>query len=124
MKFLVIDDSRAIRAVITRMLTQLGHEHVSAANGREGLDALEASLDFDVALVDWNMPVMTGIEFVAAVRSCGEYDGMRIMMITTETEVERITQALALGADEYLMKPFTLEAFVEKLALLGVDEAA
>lgn len=124
MKFLVIDDSRAIRSVITRMLTQMGHEHAAVGNGREALDALAAQGPFDVALVDWNMPVMNGIEFVEAVRSNHEHDEMRIMMITTETEVERIEQALSRGADEYLMKPFTFEALVDKLALMGVEKAA
>ncbi len=124
MRFLVIDDSRAIRSLIIRMLKELGHQHAEAGNGREALDIIANNGPFDAALVDWNMPVMTGIQFVEAARAKPELAGMQIMMITTETEVERIQQALALGATEYLMKPFTREAFADKLAMMGLDKAA
>jgi len=70
--------------------------------------------------VDWNMPEMTGIEFVQAVRAKPEYDGMKLMMVTTETEMSQVSVALEAGANEYAMKPFTKEVLHDKLTMLGV----
>ncbi len=70
-------------------------------------------------LVDWNMPEMTGLEFVRAVRARPEFRPVRLLMVTTETEIEQMARALAAGADEYLMKPFTADALKDKLELLG-----
>ena len=121
MNALVIDDSRAIRLILGRMLRELGMEVAEAANGRLGLDLLDQGLDPDVVLVDWNMPEMTGIEFVAAVRQPPYLSTARIVMVTTETELPQVLQALASGADEYVMKPFTKESIFEKLQLLGIE---
>jgi two-component system chemotaxis response regulator CheY len=118
---LVIDDSRAIRLILGRMLGDLGFDVAEAANGLEGLARLDAGLVPDVVLVDWNMPEMNGIEFVTAVRSAPYSLAARILMVTTETEVPRVIQALEAGADEYIMKPFTRESIVEKLQLLGIE---
>jgi len=89
-----------------------------ACNGREALDWVKSSGPADVALVDWNMPEMSGYDFICAVRSDTSYDSMRIVMVTTDTELPQMTKALTAGADEYIMKPFTREALQEKLALL------
>ena len=121
MNALVIDDSRAMRMILGRMLRELGMEVAEAANGRLALDLLDEGLDPGVVLVDWNMPEMTGIEFVAAVRQPPYLSKARIVMVTTETEVPQIAQALASGADEYVMKPFTKESVFEKLQLLGIE---
>ena len=121
MNALVIDDSRAMRMILGRMLRELGMEVAEAANGRLALDLLDEGLDPDLVLVDWNMPEMTGIEFVAAVRQPPYLSTARIVMVTTETEVPQIAQALASGADEYVMKPFTKESIFEKLQLLGIE---
>ena len=119
MNALVIDDSRAMRMILGRMLRELGMEVAEAANGRLALDLLDEGLDPGVVLVDWNMPEMTGIEFVDAVRQPPYLSTARIVMVTTETEVPQIAQALEAGADEYVMKPFTKESIFEKLQLLG-----
>ncbi len=121
MKALVIDDSRATRAILRRMLSAAGFgEVVEASDGAQGLERLREGAPPDVALVDWNMPVMTGIEFVEAVRREGALDAMRVLLVTSETEIDRVQQALAAGANEYLMKPFSSEALRSKLALMGV----
>jgi two-component system chemotaxis response regulator CheY len=117
MRALVIDDSRAVRLFIRGILTDLGIEVVEAGDGREGLNRL-ADSPADLVLVDWNMPVMDGLEFITAVRERREYDSVRIMMVTTETESEQVTRAMAAGANEYLMKPFTKEVLTAKLTLL------
>ncbi len=124
MRAIVVDDSRAVRTILGKMLKELGFEVSEAEDGLVALQVLEASGPFDLALVDWNMPEMDGLQLIQAVRAQRVYDGMRIMMVTTETDLERIVRALEVGANEYLMKPFTPAAVVEKLALLGLTEAA
>ena len=121
MQALVIDDSRAMRLILGRMLRELGLDVTEAANGREGLDRLDAGLRPVLVLVDWNMPEMTGIEFVEAVRKPPYSTSAKVVMVTTETEVPQVVRALEAGADEYVMKPFTKEAIFEKLQLLGLD---
>ena len=74
-----------------------------------------------LALVDWNMPEMSGIELVEAVRSDPAFSSLRIVMVTTETELSQVSRALEAGADEYLMKPFTRDDVVGKLELLGLS---
>lgn len=120
MKALVIDDSRAIRMIIARQLGALGFTTVQAADGREALEAVATEGPFDVALVDWNMPVMNGLEFVREVRKDRALDEMAIMMVTTESEQSQVLAAIEAGASEYLMKPFSPESIEEKLAILGI----
>ena len=120
MRALVIDDSRTVRLIIGKVLTELGLDVVEAGNGREGLERLEENPDADVVLVDWNMPEMNGLEFIRAVRARPEYRHTKLMMVTTETEQEQVLRALDAGADEYVMKPFTRDILVAKLSLLDV----
>lgn len=122
MRALVIDDSRTVRAIIGQILREMGMDVLEAGHGREGLDQLQRNPDIDLVLVDWNMPEMDGLDFIRAVRSQRVYNGVRILMVTTETETEQVTRALTAGADEYLMKPFTREVLVAKLNLLDVFE--
>ena len=118
---MVIDDSRAMRLILKRITTQLGFEVCEAGNGREAIDFLAAAEVIpELALVDWNMPEMNGLEFVTAVRADPRLRGMTLMMVTTEGEQSNIVRALAAGAHEYVIKPFTPDAIIEKLALLGL----
>jgi two-component system chemotaxis response regulator CheY len=109
--------------IIGRTLKSLGFEVTEAGDGREALDAIAAKGPFELALVDWNMPVMDGLEFVCTARTNPANQDMRIMMVTTETEHTQVTRALEAGASEYLMKPFPPEAIAEKLVLLGLKAA-
>ena len=118
---LVIDDSRAMRLILGRMLRELGLEVTEATDGRDGLSRLEAGLAPSLILVDWNMPEMTGIDFVDAVRKPPYQSSAKVVMVTTETEVPQVRRALEAGADEYVMKPFTRESIFEKLQLLGLE---
>lgn len=121
MQALVVDDSRAMRAILKRLLGQIGFEAVEEAeNGKAALERLEGGLTPDVALLDWNMPEMNGLELVRAIRSRGELASLPLMMVTTETEVHQVEAALMAGANEYIMKPFTQDALAAKLALLGL----
>ena len=126
MRALVIDDSRVMRRIVAGILEDLGYEVQQAGHGREGLDVLNEGWLPDLATVDWNMPVMDGLQFVSAVRSNPAYRSVTLMMVTTESEHSQIVRALAAGAHEYMIKPFTADAMRDKLALLGLlpQEAA
>jgi two-component system chemotaxis response regulator CheY len=118
---LVIDDSRAMRSILKRILLPLGFEVREAPDGRAALDMIwNEDLQPLVALIDWNMPVMNGLEFVVAVRKQKHLRQMTLMMVTTESEHSQIVRALAAGAHEYVIKPFTADAVVNKLAYLGL----
>jgi two-component system chemotaxis response regulator CheY len=120
---MVIDDSRAMRGILRQILLPLGFEIREAVNGREALDLIwNDNLQPDVALVDWNMPVMNGLEFVVAARKQKHLRQMTLMMVTTESEHSQIVRALAAGAHEYVIKPFTPEAITEKLAYMGLTQ--
>ena len=120
MRALVIDDSRAMRRIVSSILTSVGYELRDAGHGREGLDVLDEGWIPDLCTVDWNMPVMDGLQFVSAVRSNPAWRSMTIMMVTSESEHTQIVRALAAGAHEYVIKPFTADAIRDKLALLGL----
>jgi two-component system chemotaxis response regulator CheY len=122
MRALIVDDSRFVRVVLRGMLEERGFECAEAGEGQAGLDQLHAGVPFDLALVDWNMPVMDGLEMLKQLRAEG-FPEMRVLMVTTEAENDFIIRALDAGADEYLMKPFDEEALSEKLAMLGLVEA-
>ena len=126
MKALIVDDSLAIRSIIRRTLEDNGFVVVEAGHGQEALDRLEEQPDICVLLVDWNMPVMNDLDLVRSLRmdeAHPERARLPILMVTTETEVRQMVRALAAGANEYLMKPFSAEALVDKLELLGVKAA-
>ena len=120
MRALVIDDSKAIRLILGQILKTLNFEVVDAGSGVEALEALKANGKVDIALVDWNMPEMNGLDFVIAVRKDDAYKDMPLMMVTTETEMNQVVKALEAGANEYVMKPFTKEMILEKLSLMGI----
>lgn len=116
---LVVDDSRAIRRILSRMLEELGWEVHEAEHGRQALEILAATERMDVALVDWNMPEMNGLEFVKSVRASQRWNALPLMMVTSETEFDNMEAALSAGANEYAMKPFDQTIIRDKLSILG-----
>lgn len=120
MRALVIDDSRAMRRIVGSTLRGLGFEPVEAEHGQHALDLLADGPVPELACIDWNMPVMDGLEFVTKVRATPAYRHMTLMMVTTESEHSQIVRALAAGAHEYLIKPFSTDAIRDKLDLLGL----
>ncbi|MGY5885013.1 response regulator [Modestobacter lacusdianchii] len=124
MRALVIDDSRAMRRIVGTILKDFGFEVREAGDGQQALDALQEGKAEgwvpDLCCIDWNMPVMDGLQFVMAVRANPEFRQVTLMMVTTESETGQIVKALAAGAHEYLIKPFTADALRDKLALLGL----
>ncbi len=122
-KALVVDDSRAMRSILGKMLTGCGFEICQAGNGREGLEVMDKEFPtVSLVLADWNMPEMNGLEFVQKLRLDARFASVQVMMVTTETQIEQMTKALEAGANEYLMKPFTTEMIQEKLQLLGITQ--
>lgn len=123
MHALIVDDSRAMRAILGQMLRSFGYQVLEAEDGEDGLARLGESGAVALALVDWNMPRMNGLEFVREVRRRASHAPMRIVMVTTETELGRVSSALQAGADEYVMKPFTRDVIAQKLEMLGLAVA-
>jgi len=119
---MVVDDSRAVRMIITRTLRELGFDVMEAAHGRQALEALNTGGPVDVVLADWNMPEMDGMSLLLAMRASPALHGVPVIMVTTEAEFEQMSAALAAGATEYVMKPFTKEILVDKLRIAGLAQ--
>ena len=120
MRALVIDDSRAMRRIVSAALEGFGYETRQAGHGQEALDVLQEGYVPDLCTIDWNMPVMDGLQFVNAVRTNPAWRALTLMMVTTESEHGQIVRALAAGAHEYVLKPFGDSVIEEKLSLLGL----
>ena len=116
---LVVDDSRVIRKVARRILEDLGFEIAEAADGMEALAWCRAAMP-DAILLDWNMPVMTGIDFLRLLRAEPGGDAPQVVFCSVETEPDRIREALDAGAAEYIMKPFDGGIVAGKLDYLGL----
>jgi two-component system chemotaxis response regulator CheY len=122
MRALIVDDSRFVRDFLRGLLEDKGIECEEASDGSTAMARIHTAEPFDLALVDWNMPIMDGLNMLKNLRAEG-YDDMKVLMVTTEAENDFIVRALDAGADEYLMKPFDDDALTEKLAMLGLVEA-
>jgi len=122
MRALIIDDSSSMRSILRQYMREMKYDVVEAGNGKEALQKCEETKDFTIALVDWNMPVMNGLDFIRALRARHEFDNVKLMMVTTENDSARITEALSAGANEFMMKPFTYDALEQKIALV-VEES-
>jgi two-component system, chemotaxis family, chemotaxis protein CheY len=116
---LVVDDSRVLRKVVSRMLVDLHFAVEEAEDGAAALTACERAMP-DAILLDWNMPVMSGIEFVKRLRAMEGGSAPVVVFCTTERKIEQIQQAIAAGADEYIMKPFDIGILEAKFAQEGL----
>ncbi|PWR22315.1 response regulator [Zavarzinia compransoris] len=116
---LVVDDSRVIRKVARRMLEEIGFAVDEAGDGKEALDRCAQAMP-QFILLDWNMPVMNGLEFLKALRQRPGGEAPVVVFCTTENDIEHIQAALEAGASEYIMKPFDREILEAKLASVGV----
>ena len=118
---LVVDDSRAVRSLLSRIMRELGFDPIQAESGLDALRQIEDGIAPEVALVDWNMPEMNGIELIEALRERNDLDHLKIVMVTSETDVEFVKRALSHGADEYVMKPFSKEDLIARLNQIGIQ---
>lgn len=114
MKALIVDDSQIMRRIIVSVLKKAGVNDISeVSNGQEALDALKQDKDIGLVLLDWNMPVMTGIETLKHIRTTNKQ--LPVVMVTTESEKERVVEAIKAGANDYMLKPFNPDDVLEKL---------
>lgn len=120
-KALVVDDSRAVRMILSKILRDLGYETHEAANGVEALELMESEgASMTLVLADWNMPEMNGLDLLKRLRENPAFVSVPVVMVTTETGLDQMVTALEAGANEYVMKPFTKDILVEKLQMAGV----
>lgn len=115
---LIVDDSRVVRKVARKILEDLGFTCAEAEDGQKALDACKAAMP-DAILLDWNMPIMNGIEFLRALRALPNGGGPKVVFCTTENEFSFIQEALAAGANEYIMKPFDSQIIQSKFEQIG-----
>ena len=115
MRFLIVDDSSTMRRIIINTLNKLGYKEChEAANGREGVERL-ATTPVDMVITDWNMPEMSGIEFIRAVRANDATKQLPVLMVTTNAAEDDIVEALKAGVNNYVVKPFTPDTIKEKI---------
>jgi two-component system, chemotaxis family, chemotaxis protein CheY len=118
MKVLIVDDSSTMRRILKTQLSGLGISAIiEASNGEEALQVLQNNMPVDMIMLDWNMPVMDGMTFLKAVRASPQYKTVKIFMCTSESEKSKVVEALKVGANNYIIKPFTPEIVKEKLGL-------
>ncbi len=114
-RILVVDDFNTMRRIIRNILKQLGFENVTESeNGQEALDVLKKE-KFDFVVTDWNMPVMTGLDLLKAIKADAALRDIPVMMVTAEAQQQNIVEAVKSGASNYIVKPFTAEALEEKI---------
>jgi two-component system chemotaxis response regulator CheY len=121
MTAMVVDDSRAARTLVGNMLGRLGFEVLAAEHGQDALDKLsEAESQPAAVVVDWNMPVMDGVEFARAFRKLDAHSTTPLLMVSSESDPRRVASALLAGIDEYLFKPVDSDMIRERLEMLGL----
>ena len=122
MRALVVDDSRAMRSILTRTMESLGFDVETAGDGEQGVEIVRRGPLPDVALIDWNMPVMDGYEFLGNLRRMPGGDAPKVVFCTTENGMDHISRALHAGANEYIMKPFDKGIVTAKFQEVGLIE--
>jgi len=116
---LVVDDSRVVRKVARKILEELNFTCTEAEDGKQAMEQCAQSMP-DAILLDWNMPVMTGIEFLRRLRKMNGGQGPKVVFCTTENDLAHIQEALSAGANEYIMKPFDSEIIQTKFQQVGL----
>ncbi len=122
MKALIIDDSRTMRRLLASYLAEFTTEIYEAEDGVKALEQLQLHAPIDLALVDWDMPNMNGLEFIKAVRADPAFNDTKLLMVTSHNSMEDVGEALANGSNDFLMKPMTGEMVVDKIRLLGLAD--
>ncbi len=121
MNVLLVDDSKTARNMLKRIFVELGNwEVLEAENGQDALERLNQVKSMDLICIDWNMPVMNGLEFLKLAKKHPDLSDTWMMMVTSETEFTNINKAMVSGANEYIMKPFTKDIILAKLEMMGL----
>ena len=121
MRALAVDDSHLVRRVVSHFLAKLTFEVDAVSNGEEALAYLLREGAPDLIILDWNMPGMDGLEFLVRMRKMDRFLGVKVIMLTARNDMEAVQEAIAAGANEYMMKPFTPDLLEEKIRFLGFD---
>jgi two-component system chemotaxis response regulator CheY len=119
---LVVDDSRVVRKIARRIVEDMNFQVIEAEDGSKALDACKLAFP-DAILLDWNMPVMDGFEFICHLRRMPGGDAPKVVFCTTENGMDHIARALEAGANEYIMKPFDKDIVADKFREVGLVEA-
>ncbi len=115
-KFLVVDDSITMRRIVANSLKNLGYnDFVEASDGKDALDKLAADDNINFVITDWNMPVLSGLELIKAIRSDEKLKELPVLMVTTRGVKEDIIEALSAKVNNYIVKPFTPQILKEKI---------
>lgn len=120
MRLFIVDDSKAMRTMLAAYARELGYETKEAVDGFDALEQLEKDHDYEAVLLDWDMPRMDGITLLKLLREDRRFDSLKVMMVTAQGSYENVSNALELGANDYLMKPFDEQMFGEKMRILGL----
>jgi two-component system, chemotaxis family, chemotaxis protein CheY len=120
MKVLIVDDSTTMRNFLSAIVQDLAIDTEQAASGEEALQRLGESGPFDLAMVDWNMPGMDGLDLVRRIRREPEWSSTKLMMVTARTDRDAVIEAMSWGADDFLMKPLTPAMVADKFKILGI----
>jgi two-component system chemotaxis response regulator CheY len=115
MKVLVVDDSKTMRLIVSRIMKELGYEVGEAGNGKEAIEVLKTDSSYSLIMADWNMPEMNGYEMVVNIKSDDNLKKIPIIMVTTETETGNVSKAIEAGASDFITKPFKKETVQEKI---------
>ncbi|MCX7905426.1 MAG: response regulator [Elusimicrobiales bacterium] len=118
MKILVVDDSKTMRVIVSRIMKELGYEVGEASNGREAIDILKSDSSYSLVMADWNMPEMNGYDMVLNIKSDDNLKKIPIIMLTTENEISNVQKAINAGASDFITKPFKKETIQEKITKL------
>lgn len=120
-KVLLVDDSKTARSLLKRIFNELeGWQITEAENGQDAIDKMKSGEALDLICIDWNMPVMNGLEFIKEAKKIFDLKSTWMMMVTTETEMSNMHKAMVAGANEYVMKPFTKDVIITKLEMMGL----
>jgi two-component system chemotaxis response regulator CheY len=118
---LIVDDCRLTAKILGRVMKEMGFEVHTAQSGEEAIDFLSKNATPSLLFVDWVMPGLSGIEFIAWLRAQDTTKSVPVLMVTAERDLSKIAEAIQSGANEYIMKPFSPEIIQEKLRLLGIE---
>lgn len=119
---LIVDDSKVVRKVARRIIEDLGFTAAEAEDGQKAYDYCQTTMP-DVVLLDWNMPIMSGIEYLEKLRHMPGGDQPKVVLCTTENDIAHIQRAMEAGANEYIMKPFDNEIISSKFLQIGLIDS-
>jgi two-component system chemotaxis response regulator CheY len=117
---LIVDDARTIRAILSDLMRSLGFEVLVASDGEEALALLDPPQSVQLALIDWEMPLMDGLTLARRIRRQARFAATRIIMVTAKTSQDDIREGIRCGVDEYIMKPFTRSILIDKLRIIDL----